>query len=464
MEIEAAKKRCEAVVERISSLPRSKISDSCTRTLLRLVTSELNFLYRLSLSTSRTSSSLSCNIGYIEAIVYIIQQPYITGVSRVCKPIPMSQKFRKGKKNDTESKLVHVDIVCTLQKSPVWIIISDRSPKYISWNGYGRNKSLKLRVEQILAAVESSPVLKPSSIIFFFSNGLDDFVREQLIKQFNFSVFEMELSHFEFTFSEESEGEWVNVLARSYNQACTLILRVGQYLNACSNIDIGVNEPLFSAVGPKVTENQELHLGISFSSLISKMKGCPLDLKYSDSFRTDSLLEEGDLVNFDTTALVAIVSGISNDGAEEILAKPESELRQRFKNNTEFVISQAVSEIKNPIHVEMHCILSGKRGIICESVYSEFMEIVLMCGGPNERSRADVLVKCLKIVPDRPSPRMMSLPTTRKLASKNKVVFGTGDHWAAPTLTANMGFIRAVSQTGMSLFNIQHRPRALIGD
>lgn len=68
-----------------------------------------------------------------------------------------------------------------------------------------------------------------------------------------------------------------------------------------------------------------------------------------------------------------------------------------------------------------------------------------------------------RVVPDSPSTRMMDLPTTRKLALKNKIVFGTGDHWRAPTLTANMGFVRAVSQTSMSLLTIEHRPRALIG-
>lgn len=62
------------------------------------------------------------------------------------------------------------------------------------------------------------------------------------------------------------------------------------------------------------------------------------------------------------------------------------------------------------------------------------------------------------------SKRMTCLPTTRKLALKNKVVFGTGDYCNAPTLTANMSFVRAVSQTGMSLFTFEHRPRALTGD
>lgn len=65
---------------------------------------------------------------------------------------------------------------------------------------------------------------------------------------------------------------------------------------------------------------------------------------------------------------------------------------------------------------------------------------------------------------DSPSVRIVGLPTTRKLALKNKAVFGTGDHWRASTLTANMAFVRAVSQTGMSLCTIEHRPRALTGD
>lgn len=54
-----------------------------------------------------------------------------------------------------------------------------------------------------------------------------------------------------------------------------------------------------------------------------------------------------------------------------------------------------MSEIQNPIHVELGSIISGKLGIICESVHLEFTELVLMCGGPNEKFRADQLLKHL---------------------------------------------------------------------
>lgn len=48
-----------------------------------------------------------------------------------------------------------------------------------------------------------------------------------------------------------------------------------------------------------------------------------------------------------------------------------------------------------PIDKELGGVIVGKKGIICESVLSEFKELVSMCGGPNEKLRADELLKCL---------------------------------------------------------------------
>ncbi|CAJ2667072.1 unnamed protein product [Trifolium pratense] len=70
------------------------------------------------------------------------------------------------------------------------------------------------------------------------------------------------------------------------------------------------------------------------------MKLSSLDDKNSVSTESRNLLAGSDLVNFDTTALIAFVSGISNGGTEKLLATPESDLRQRFKGNFDFVIGQ----------------------------------------------------------------------------------------------------------------------------
>lgn len=55
-----------------------------------------------------------------------------------------------------------------------------------------------------------------------------------------------------------------------------------------------------------------------------------------------------------------------------------------------------MSELQNPIHVEFGRVLNGKQGIICESVLSEFKELAKMCGGPNEKLRADKLINYLR--------------------------------------------------------------------
>ncbi|KAK9266233.1 hypothetical protein L1049_000020 [Liquidambar formosana] len=460
--VEVAKNRCRAVIDRIVSLPLSKITDSCKRTLLRLAVSELSFLSR---SSSNPSSSISVNIGHLEAVIHILQQPLIIGVSRVCKPIPLLPATGNGKKKDSFAKGVHVDIVCTLNRSPVWFIVSNRNPKYVSWNGSHGNKGLRVRIARVLSAAVSSLTLKPSSIILFFSKGLDDIVHKKLKDEFEASEFGAEFSHFDFDFSEELEGEWINVLTRSYRQARLFEIKVDLSMEEISVVECGIKDSLIRDAGPELAEEQtKIILADTFCSVISGMKICSPDVRDMEPAESGNLLGEDDLINFDTTALIALVSGISNGGTKELLAEPEGELRQRFKSNVEFVIAQVMSEIRSPILVELGDLIFGKRGIICGSVCSEFKELVSMCGGPNEKLRARELLKCLTVVPDNPSARMMGLPTTRTLALKNKVVFGTGDYWRAPTLTANMGFVRAVSQTGMSLSIIEHRPRALTGD
>ncbi|KAI4347385.1 hypothetical protein L6164_008201 [Bauhinia variegata] len=468
-EVELAKQRCRCVIDRIQELPAAStiITDSCRRTLLKLAHAELSFLSR----SSPSSAPLSFNIGHLEAVLYILQQPFITGVSRVCKSVPLLPSITREQRHGCSFKDVHVDVVCTLNRKPVWIIVSDRNPKYLSWQSCHRSKGLKLRIQEVLAATQSTLTLRPSSVILFFANGLASHIQKKLHDDFGASEIELEFSVFNFDTFEESEDDWINVLARSYREACVLDIRVSDSKDAILSSKSNVNDSTTDTAAEKVEKqlqlsegNAERNLGNSFCSIVLGMELSPLNVKNSESAEPGNVLGEGNLVNFDTTALIALVSGISNGGTEKLLATPDNELRQRFKGNTEFVIGQVMSEIQNPIHVELGRVLHGKKGIICESVHLEFKELVLMCGGPNEKLRADKLINCLRVVPDSPSERMMGLPTTRKLALKNKVVFGTGDYWRAPTLTANMAFVRAVSQTGMSLYTIEHRPRALIGD
>ncbi|KAL8206325.1 hypothetical protein R6Q57_009876 [Mikania cordata] len=434
--IEETRKRCEGVMDTIESLPH--LSLSCKHTLNRLVQSELAYLSRLSSTdfTMKSKPSICVNIGHLEAVVHILQQSNISGVSRVCKTIGL---------HNTTSKGAHVDIVCTYEGNPVWFIVSDRNPKYISWYGQqecSRNKSLRARVQLLLEVAHHSVALKPFAIIFFFSNGLDGFTLEKFRIEFGAIDLKLKFSNFDFNFSKGLGGEWIDILARSYQQASILEIKVDSPQDFSKNL----------LVANPFVKPRNTNLGGSFGDLISHMS-------LHNNGKTD-----GDIINFDTTALIAIVSGISNGITQKLLATPADDLKNRFKGNTEFVINQVLSEIENPIHMVISKVIFGRKCIICESVCSEFKELVLMCGGVNEKQRADQLLKAVVVVPDCPSGRMISLPTTRKLGLKNKIVFGTGDYWHAPTLTANMGFVRAVLQTGMSLASIEHMPRALTGD
>lgn len=442
--IEITKKRCKGVMDTVETLPN--LSLSCKRTLLRLIQSELAFLSRFSSAdfTSNSKQYICVNIGHLESVVHILQHPNVSGVSRVCKTITFQPVPQNGLHNTT-SKGAYVDIVCTFDGNPVWFIVSDRNPKYISWYGQqvsSKNKGLQARVQLLLEVAHYSVTLKPTSIIFFFSNGLDEFTLEKFHSEYGAIDVKSRFSNFDVNFSKELGGEWIDILSRSYQQASVLEIRVD-----CPR-DISKE----SLVVNPLVKSGDHNLRGSFGALISQM------------ISPNNEKMDGDLINFDTTALIAIVSGISNGNTQKLLATPEDELKNRFKGNTKFVIDQVMSETENPIHRDISKVISGKKGIVCESVSSEFKELVLMCGGVNEKLRADVLLKHVVIVPDTPSARMVSLPTTRKLALKNKVVFGTGDYWHAPTLTANMGFVRAVLQTGMSLFTYEHRPRALTGD
>lgn len=277
-------------------------------------------------------------------MVHILQQPFITGVSRVCKPIPLSASFQNGQNTTTCSRSAHVDIVCTLNGNPVWFIVSDRNPKYISWHGDEpcRNKGLSARIKQVLDAAQSTVTLKPSSIILFFSNGLADSVFKKLQEEFGAAKCDLEFSNFDCSFSEELDGEWIDIIARSYRHASILEIMVDCLESTIySSMECCDQDSLLGAVRPDLSEeNSDLNLGGSFCSLMSQMKSSILDVKNADFSVSKDLSGKARLINFDTTALIAIVSGISNGNTDKLLATPENILRTRFKSNFEFVMAQ----------------------------------------------------------------------------------------------------------------------------
>uniref|UniRef100_R7WFQ5 DUF1308 domain-containing protein n=1 Tax=Aegilops tauschii TaxID=37682 RepID=R7WFQ5_AEGTA len=333
-------------------------------------------------------------------------------------------------------------------------------------------KGISPRVAAVLDAARSAPpATHPEKLLLAFARGVSADIVLGLADEFGAVEVDLLAEFVGESEDVEEEDGWVSVSFHPNEEMRSFRAFEIEVLDGGGEVLLpppcrGVEE---------VEEGSGDQLGGWFADFMGKMR-----------------MNSMEMVNLDTTALIAIVSGISNGGVGKLMGAPEAESRARFKCNYKFVMDQAQSELQSPIFVELGKAVDGKKCIICEAVNSEFNEIVSMCGGPEEKTRASQLLKqltnfmhvnglefCLprsviyrilsqcfwtcRIVPDSPSARMMDLPTTRKLAMKNKVVFGTGDHWRAPTLTANMGFVRAVSQSGMPLMTIEHRPRALIG-
>lgn len=269
--------------------------------------------------------------------------------------------------HNTPKKSVHVDIVCTLNGNPVWFLVSARNPKFVSWDGGScqNNKGLRTRIQQVVdAAAHSVPSTKPYSIILFFSNGLHESVRANLEREFGAS--ELGIEEFpvsDFGFSEEFEDGWIYIHERSLRlSAYILEIKVDQSRNSVPKMECGLKDPLLGAISTREDLQEEclgLNLGASFCSLISRMKPRPLDLKDAEFAREKGISGEGDMINFDTTALIALVSGISNGGTEKILSTSERELRLRFKSNYEFVIAQVYLLLYSYICTLCHLLVFG---------------------------------------------------------------------------------------------------------
>ncbi|KAH9290162.1 hypothetical protein KI387_034279, partial [Taxus chinensis] len=461
------------------------------------------------------------NIGYVESIVNVVQQPAISGVSCVCKTVQGPLRERSF---NTGFRGTHVDIVCAYNRKPAWFVVSDRNPKYISWSDKCNRKGLKTRLDFLLEAALSSVILQPVSVILCFANGIEDTIAQRLREDFSaVEIFDFKQRSVEKQngtekylgmpgtcsvsdiFQDVEGGEWVNIV--DANETCIENSKNVHECGHCGSshrnqgwmafeIKIRQEESLGNRyiqcqtgtvnVGDKscpeqIFNQEDKHVDQSeddiFSQTVGTLTECILqfDKKFfsllaSVDLSSDILGNENEMIslkdniiNLDTTALVALVSELSNGCAKKLAEMSVEDMNKRFKSTANFMREQAKSELEHPILDDLASVLAGKKAVISEYVHNEFRDLISMCSGTNEKRRAECLLKCILVLPNNPSARVMGLPETGKIKSKHKIIFGTGDHLHAPTLTANMGFVRAVLQTGMPLLVLEHRPRALVG-
>ncbi|CAF3851345.1 unnamed protein product [Rotaria sp. Silwood2] len=153
-------------------------------------------------------------------------------------------------------------------------------------------------------------------------------------------------------------------------------------------------------------------------------------------------------INLDVSTLICLVSELTHGG--HIYRYPSKWL-------------EVPAELERAEHLapKLENYMKGKELFICQTAYEEFNSIVNTVGGPNEKKRAEELFKRLTIVPDCLSERSAVLQESVKIKPRTKIIFGTGDHLRAVTMTANRGFVRAAAQQGVPFAVYLHESRAL---
>ncbi|KAL2629940.1 hypothetical protein R1flu_014626 [Riccia fluitans] len=514
--------------------------------LLKIVRGELAFVNRLAglpILPRSCPELRSSNFDHLEAVFSILQNPLVSGVSAVMQSFAVTAMGDSAEEMDLDEPggglVAHVDIVCMLQGRPVWLVVSTRNPWYIMWTDSDKLvKGLRSRLVILLKAACADAVTQPASILLCFSGELVDEVDRGLKIEFgairSFALGEDRVTPAEMSvlessivvlnpreisqqdedcnFSEVEGGEWLDVElnhdAKAAAEKTTFPTWVTYEVNvvrfnevhqgvtklsgSCCELDptdaadtLEEKENLISSVHEAVlpvltrsleeTEFDENH----HSSKVIQQK---LE-STKDGLSQTAAVDQG-LINLDTTALIALVSEVSNGGAQYLLSLADEEMERRFSSMTAFLREQALSELNRPLVKEIEAAIGSRQPVISQYVHDEFNSIVFLIGGTKERERATSLLQRLRVVPNTPTERVMALPLTGKIKTRHKLVFGTGDQLNVPTLTANMAFVRAAKQKdtsdndraanmafvrvakqeGVAIEVVEHRPHALTGD
>lgn len=168
----------------------------------------------------------------------------------------------------------------------------------------------------------------------------------------------------------------------------------------------------------------------------------------SVAFPTEIKVDVCNRVNLDITSLIAYVSALSHGGCSLI-----------FKQKV--LTEQAAQERREKVLPQLEEFMKGKELFACESAVKDFQSILETLGGRGERQRAAVFMDKIHVVPDQPSERALRLVESSKINSRSIMIFGTGDHLKAITMTANSGFVRAAANQGVRFSVFIHQPRAL---
>ena len=137
------------------------------------------------------------------------------------------------------------------------------------------------------------------------------------------------------------------------------------------------------------------------------------------------------IVNLDVSTLLAYVSNMTNGHANFVYREP-------------LLTDQAEWERSRPVKPFLDKLFEGKELLVCKTAHKNFIDIVNIIGGPDERGRARELENRIRIVEDAKEGRIIErLSVGGKIKNRSRLVFATGESTKSITVSANEGFVRA---------------------
>ncbi|KAK7603878.1 hypothetical protein V9T40_004151 [Parthenolecanium corni] len=157
---------------------------------------------------------------------------------------------------------------------------------------------------------------------------------------------------------------------------------------------------------------------------------------------------ESNTLNLDITTMLAYIASSTNGGCYAKISSPVLSL-------------QLLSEQKHHVKKYLDELFDEKELVCCQTAFDSFKSILSTIAGPGEKIRGDELIERLKVVPDCPSEKALSLRAGGKVKHRSVVIFGTGDTLKIPTVTANVGFVRAAEHQNINFAVFTHESRSL---
>jgi hypothetical protein len=238
----------------------------------------------------------------------------------------------------------HVDLVCTLLGEPVWVVVVNSSAHNRLWLDKKKRKGLRTRVCSLLHVASLVSAAQPSAVVLLVRDGFESRIEERLQEEFQATKMsesgsgpgleEELLPSSSCNFQEVEDGEWVNIQLPSSKVShwTSYWIRVGTQIR-----DIKCTENLVLkhvlAAGSFRDEDPSSSIGSS-SCWAAIMR---LQARHEEF---DKLQQERKILNLDTTALVAVVSELTNGGAQQLLEMASEEREKQFPMMAKFVYEQ----------------------------------------------------------------------------------------------------------------------------